>query len=45
MNPEQQRAVWEMLDRGYLAQVARQGPEPIFATVRLRLGAARSEGA
>jgi predicted nucleotidyltransferase len=33
MTPEQQREVWEMLDRGHLAEVARKGPEPIFATI------------
>ncbi len=33
MTPEQQREVWEMLDRDHLARVARQGPEPIFATI------------
>jgi uncharacterized protein len=33
MTPEQQREVWAMLDRDYLVQVARKGPEPIFATV------------
>lgn len=33
MTPEQQREIWEMLDRDHLAQVARQGPEPIFATI------------
>jgi hypothetical protein len=33
MTPEQQRDVWEMLDREHLAKVARQGPEPIFATI------------
>lgn len=34
MTPEQQREVWEMLDREHLAQVAREGPAPIFATIR-----------
>lgn len=33
MRPEQQREVWAMLDRDHLAQVARKGPEPIFATI------------
>lgn len=33
MTPEQQREVWEMLDRDYLAEVARKGPKPIFATI------------
>lgn len=33
MTPEQQREVWEMLDRDHLADVARKGPEPIFATI------------
>lgn len=33
MNPEQQREVWGMLDREHLAQVARKGPEPVFATI------------
>lgn len=33
MTPEQQQEVWEMLDRDHLAQVARKGPEPIFATI------------
>lgn len=33
MTPEQQREVWEMIDRDQLAQVARRGPEPVFATV------------
>ena len=33
MTPDQQREVWEMLDRDHLAQVARKGPEPIFATI------------
>jgi uncharacterized protein len=33
MTPEQQREVWEMLDREHLAEVARKGPAPIFATV------------
>lgn len=33
MTPEQQHEVWETLDRDYLAQVARKGPEPIFATI------------
>lgn len=33
MTPEQQREVWELLDRDHLAEVARKGPEPIFATI------------
>jgi len=33
MTPEQEREVWAMLDRDHLARVARQGPEPIFATI------------
>lgn len=33
MTPKQLREVWSMLDRGYLAQIARKGPEPIFATI------------
>lgn len=33
MSPEQQREVWEWLDRELLARVARTGPEPIFATI------------
>ncbi len=33
MNSDQQREVWEMLDRDHLVGVARQGPEPIFATI------------
>jgi len=33
MTPEQPREVWAMLDRDYLAQVARKGPEPVFATI------------
>ena len=33
MTPEQQREVWEMLDKGHLVDVARKGPEPIFATI------------
>lgn len=33
MTPEQQNEVWSMLDREHLAQVARKGPEPIFATI------------
>ena len=33
MTPEQQREVWEMIDRDHLAEVARQGPEPIFASI------------
>jgi predicted nucleotidyltransferase len=33
MTPEQQREVWDMLDRDHLAEVARRVPEPIFATI------------
>ncbi len=33
MTPEQQREVWEMLDKGHLVEVTRKGPEPIFATI------------
>jgi len=33
MNEEMQREVWGMVDREHLAQVARKGPEPIFATI------------
>jgi predicted nucleotidyltransferase len=33
MTPEQQREVWEMLDKGQLSEVARKGPEPIFASI------------
>jgi len=33
MTPSQLREVWEMLDREHLAQVARKGPRPIFATI------------
>jgi len=33
MTPEQQREVWGMLDREHLVQVARKGPEPVFATI------------
>jgi predicted nucleotidyltransferase len=33
MTPEQQREVWTMLDREHLVQVAKTGPEPIFATI------------
>jgi uncharacterized protein len=33
MDPDLQREVWEMLDRDLLAEVARKGPEPIFATI------------
>jgi len=33
MTPEQQREVWAMLDRNHLAEVARKGPDPIFATI------------
>jgi uncharacterized protein len=33
MNSEQLNEVWAMLDRAYLAEVARRGPEPVFATI------------
>src|SRR4051812_37174714 len=33
MNWDLQREVWEMLDRDHLMEVARKGPEPIFATI------------
>ena len=33
MTPEQIAEVWEHLDREHLARVARQGPEPVFATI------------
>ena len=33
MTPEQQREVWGMLARDHLVQVARKGPEPVFATI------------
>lgn len=33
MTPEQQREVWEMLDKDHLVEVARKGPEPVFATI------------
>lgn len=33
MTPEQQSDVWKSLDREHLAEVARRGPEPIFATI------------
>lgn len=33
MKPEQLAEVWAMLDREHLASVARQGPEPVFATI------------
>jgi uncharacterized protein len=33
MNSDLLREVWEMLDRDHLAEVARKGPEPIFATI------------
>lgn len=33
MNAEQQNEVWNLLDREHLAKVARQGPEPVFATI------------
>lgn len=33
MNEDQLAEVWSMLDRAHLEWVARQGPEPIFATI------------
>lgn len=33
MTPAQQQEVWEMLDRELLADIARQGPEPVFASI------------
>ena len=33
MTPEQIDEVWTMVDRAYLAEVARRGPEPVFATI------------
>jgi predicted nucleotidyltransferase len=33
MNDDMQREVWAMVDREHLAEVARRGPEPIFATI------------
>jgi predicted nucleotidyltransferase len=33
MTPEQLRDVWAMVDRDHLAEVARKGPPPIFATI------------
>jgi hypothetical protein len=33
MSPAQLNEVWSMLDRDYLAEVARRGPEPVFATI------------
>jgi len=33
MTPAQIAEVWSMLDREHLAQVAKQGPEPVFATI------------
>ncbi len=33
MTPEEQRLVWQMLDRENLVEVARKGPEPVFATI------------
>ena len=33
MNANQLNEVWAMLDRDHLAEVARRGPEPIFATI------------
>lgn len=33
MNTNQLNEVWAMLDRNHLAEVARRGPEAIFATI------------
>jgi len=33
MSPDEQRAVWEILDREHLVNIARSGPDPIFATI------------
>ena len=33
MTPDQLAEVWSMVDRVYLAEVARRGPEPVFATI------------
>lgn len=33
MTPSQIDEVWSMLDRDYLCDVARRGPEPVFATI------------
>jgi len=33
MNTDQLNEVWAILDRNHLAEVARRGPEPIFATI------------
>jgi hypothetical protein len=33
MTPEQIDEVWSMLDVDYLREVARRGPEPVFATI------------
>lgn len=33
MTPEQQQEVWQMLDREQLAEVARRGPAPVFASI------------
>src|SRR4051812_38542193 len=33
MTPEQIDEVWSMLDVDYLCEVARRGPEPVFATI------------
>lgn len=30
---DREREVWEMLDKAHLAQVARRGPEPVFASI------------
>ena len=33
MNEEQVSEVWGMLDRAHLADITRQGPTPVFATI------------
>ena len=33
MTPEQERYVWEVLDRRVLEAIARRGPDPVFATI------------
>ena len=33
VDSQEQSDVWRMLDRDYLAEVARQGPPPVFATI------------
>ncbi|MEM1034130.1 MAG: nucleotidyltransferase domain-containing protein [Myxococcota bacterium] len=33
MTPKAQQQVWEVLDKNHLIEVARQGPEPVFATI------------